>query len=350
MGPRATAAAVLACCALAACRDPAPKQKAAPDARPAGVAGPSMTTVTPRVRPAALPEPRLPMPREVRARLLDAGKAPRAVRRYKPVTETRELEATLAITTEVYRDGVAIPPVALPPVREGFGVSIEPTREGATIALRGLAATVADAAPDARPGAPADAATGRAEAETYLARWRALVERRRVSVPVDDRGRPGAIALTDDPSATRPDADATRDEWVQRWLGVAVPLPAEPVGVGARWEVVTLLRTGGAVLKQTATYELTAATRDAWTIALTLERLGEHQRIDVPGLPPGASAELMGLRRTVTGTLTLSPASPLPRAGALTSVSSAHARYTGAGGVAVEEASDDRATITLTSK
>ena len=105
---------------------------------------------------------------------------------------------------------------------------------------------------------------------------------------------------------------------MQRWLGLVVPLPDEPVAVGARWRVVSMVRSGGVVLKQTATYRLTAADADGWTVELEAERIGEAQEILVPGVE-GALGELVALRRLVKGTLTVAAADPLPLRGTLIS-------------------------------
>lgn len=312
------------------------KREAPPRAQPdAGVVGPVIRDLAPPAD--RLPEPALPNPHLVRETLLEAGAAPRKVRRYRLAEDRRELAATMTVTTSGFRDGAWSAPAALATITDGFGVTVA---DGDTaIALRGLIAAVGGGDDAARRGA-----------EAYLARWRALVERRRVAIAVDDRGRAGAITLTDDPAGTGAGATDTRDEVVQRWLGLAVPLPAEAIGVGARWRVVTILRSGGAAVKQTATYRLIAVDGDAWTIEVELERLGERQPIAVPGAPRGVTAELIGLHRVVKGSVTVDAGSPLPRSGELTSEARAHARFTAPGRPAVDEVSDDVATIVLASK
>ncbi len=323
------------------CRGKQPKARATAAADDAGVVGPTIRDLTGTAGAAPFPEPRLPMPHQLRSSLLEPGAAPRAVRRYRAIGETRELRVAVTITARSYRDGAWSDATVLPVVTDGFGVTVDATPGAATttIALRGLVGEIA---------AGADA--GRAEAEAYLGRWRKLLERRRLTVAIDPRGALGAITVIDDPIAATAAADDTHDELVQRWLGLAVPLPAEPIGVGARWRVVTLLRTGGAVVKQTATYRLAAIDGDAWTIAVELERVAEQQLIDVPGLPDSVTTELIALRRTVAGTVTIAATSPLPRAGRLTSASTAHARFTADRRGAIDEVSDDTATIAIESR
>ncbi len=299
------------------------------------VVGPRTRVLPPAVPPSRMPEPRIELPRELRFTLLDPGQGARARLRYRADGSTRELVARAQVTTRSYADGTWIDPVAMAPVRDGFGVTATATGsgEGAVIQLRGLVASV-----DGGAATPAAAA-----AEAYLGRWRALLERRRADVTIDDRGRLVTTALLDDPTGARVEA---RDELVQRWLGLAVPLPEEPVAIGARWRVVTALRAGGAVLKQTATYQLRARDAQAWTIDVEAERIGEPQDILAPGVPGGVLGEVVALRRVVKGTLVVGPSDPLPRRGTLASEVASHARFHAAGRT-TERYTEDQATIEL---
>ncbi|MCL4222850.1 MAG: hypothetical protein KJZ91_00085 [Myxococcales bacterium] len=303
----------------------------------AAVVGPRTRVLPPAVPPSRMPEPRIELPRELRFTLLDPGQGARARLRYRADGSTRELVARAQVTTRSYADGTWIDPVALAPVRDGFGVTATATATGsgagAVIQLRGLVASV-----DGGAAPPAAAA-----AEAYLGRWRALLERRRADVTIDDRGRLVTTALLDDPTGARVEA---RDELVQRWLGLAVPLPEEPVAIGARWRVVTALRAGGAVLKQTATYQLRARDAQAWTIDVEAERIGEPQDILAPGVPGGVLGEVVALRRVVKGTLVVGPSDPLPRRGTLASEVASHARFHAAGRT-TERYTEDQAAIEL---
>ncbi len=333
---------LVAACALAGggCRSRATSGKDAGLADATAVVGPT-THVVPMTGPSRrrLPAPEAPMPAQRSFVVLDAGAAPRRALRYRPGGAARELVATARITSKSFADGVWTEARALAPVRDGFGVTTERLGSAAVVHVRGLIGEV-----DA-DGATAVAA---ADAASYLARWRALLERRRADVATDDRGQLGAVTVLDDPAGRAP-ADA-RDELVQRWLGLAVPLPAEPIGRGGRWRVVTLLRAGGAVLTQHASYRLIAITSDRMTIAVELERIGEHQDIDVPGLPADARAELIALRRVVTGTLVLGRDGPLPVSGELTAESASHARFAVGDRPDREQITEDTATVKLISR
>ncbi|MBP8808061.1 MAG: hypothetical protein KBI14_15645 [Kofleriaceae bacterium] len=320
----ALTAALTAGLAVAACKG---RRTSAPPPPPSSAdasVGPVVRELPPRPGPRPTPPP---MPRELRASLLDAGAAPRLPRRYRAAPQPeRTLTVTAALTERRYQGGAWIGPVEHPPLRDGFAVTR--TADG-TLAVRGLVGAVD--APDAAAAAP------------LLARWRTLLERRRLTVAVDDRGRMSAATFTDDPDRRRPDATLAEDEFAQRWLALAVPWPDEPIGLGARWRFIHVLRVGGVYLKQTATYTLEAIADDRLTVAIELERLGEPQALDLPGAP----AELIALRRRLTGRVTVGATDPLPLAGQLVAEQSSHARVRGVGPVPEDELTDDRATLTL---
>ncbi len=339
---RSTAAIIIALAGLAACQVTSkPKGKGSDGGasiNDAGVlvVGPRTHTIPGPNRPLRPPEPTVPMPHEMRFKLLEPGKGARTVLRYQPSGQPRELVARAKVTTRSYVDGDWTDTLALATIRDGFAVTAGPPPAGAVgsvLQVRGLTAAVESA------GASPAAVTG---AEAYVARWRALLEKQRADITVDDRGRFVAAVLLSDPAGGKVDA---RDELVQRWLGLVVPLPDEAVGVGARWRVVTALRTGGAVLKQTATYTLTAADAGAWTVAIESERIGEPQDIVMPGAPD-VIGEVVALRRVVSGTVTVGPGDPLPLRGSFTSEVSSHARFR-IPGRTTERYSEDHATVEL---
>lgn len=318
---------VLASVALAGCRgERAPGKAPADDAAPV-VTGPPSRIIDPTPLPAA---PRPQLPRRMSEQLLDAGKGARRALRYRFEPTSRTTVASASIQSQGF-DGAPTELVTLAPVREGFEAT--PRGDGGLVAVRGLVAEIERAG---------QSESSIAAAEAYLARWRSLVERRRADVVVDERGGLGEITF----QAGAGDRDA-RDELAQRWLGLVVPLPEAPVAVGARWKVVTMLRSGGAAVTQSATYTLVAIDRGRWTIAVEQTRQGRMQDISMPGLPEGATAQLVALIRKVTGTVIVSPSSPLPLSGELKAEVRSHARFTVPGAPPRDQYSEDTATITI---
>jgi hypothetical protein len=262
-----------------------------------------------------LAPPEIPLPAEVRFRLLAPGAEPREPLRYRrAAAEERTITTTIATRSRVLADGAWGPLTEQPPVRQALAARAE----GDRLLLR-----VVEPAPA----------------------WRAL-KGRRATATIDARGRITALAFADvpgDAGAPSGRPDGPRDELWQQLLGLAVPLPDEPVGVGARWEVRTNLRVGAASLTQSATYELLAASADAWTIRVRARRIGEPQ--SAPG-----GAELVGLFREVRGDVVVGPDDPLPRRGFLEVELRVHARFTPPGAPLVETATEDVGTVAIESR
>jgi hypothetical protein len=301
------------------------------DAGPAAIRTVPAPVPAPAPAPDTIDAPAIPLPHELSFTLLEPGTGTRAPLRYTLADAAeRELAAATRVTTRTNFAGTWKDPLALPAMRDGFGISIS----NDVVHLRGLEAAIDDG----------DAAAV-AQARSYMARARALLEKRRADAFVDTRGRLTRVALVGPPPAD----DDVIDEITQRWLAVAVPLPDEPVAVGARWRVVTALRAAGIVAKQTVTYRLAAADASTWTIDVSGERIGEYQ-IMATGGPTGGTTgthgELLGLKRTMEGQVVVGRGDPLPLRGTLASETMIHVRLKTPDRV-VEAVSEDKGTIEL---
>jgi hypothetical protein len=86
---------------------------------------------------------------------------------------------------------------------------------------------------------------------------------------------------------------------------LSAPLPEEPVGVGARWEVTQTLVANGVRMVQIATYELVALDDSTATLAVTIAQSAAAQKLAPPGMPAGADVSLVGLTGSGTGRVAL---------------------------------------------
>jgi hypothetical protein len=307
--------AAVAAVAAAACRDPAAQRETPRDAgvhRDAvaldagtGAGEPAVQHGPPKV--IVMEEPPIALPRQESFRLLDAGKGARSALRYAFAAGTTAVTVRTTLTSRHLEHGQFTPSTALPAIRDGFEVAIAADHRG-RIALRAV---------------PGQAAAASREAEAYLAAGRALQDRA-ITLDVDDRGAITAFHFDDDPDAAH--SASARDELAQRLLSLIVPVPVEPVGLGASWRVVTILRQGPTAAKQTATYILTARTPRRWKLHVKLQRVAENQPIVDPKLPAGATAELIALFRVLEGDIEVDPRLPLITGGALAIESRVHAR------------------------
>ena len=274
-------------------------------------------------------EPKIDLPKQESFKLLDAGKGARAPLRYVLAAGTTRFFTQATISSRHLEQGAFTAPLTVPPVRDGFAITVGDG--GKSLALLPL---------------PGEAPATSREAEAYLAPWRTLLQNRRITVAFDDRGGFSAIRFIDDPTNAR--SARAKDELVQRLLSLIVPVPVEPVGTGASWRVVTILRQGPAYAKQTATYTLTSRTAGAWKVHAQLQRVGEEQRISDPSLPPGTTADLLAMFRNVEGDIEIDPAQPLVIGGSLTIESRLHVKLQAPGQTAaqaLEQIFEDTGTV-----
>lgn len=82
------------------------------------------------------------------------------------------------------------------------------------------------------------------------------------------------------------------------------PVPAQPVGVGAKWQVPRSVTANGMTLDQTATYELVDLKDNVATMQVGIKQQAQPQKVNPPGLPPGASIDLKSLNSQGNGKVT----------------------------------------------
>jgi hypothetical protein len=338
------AAAALAACSSEPARRPAEDRdrgapRAVAPARPGGVAEEAAARPGARGAPppapatAAIAAPPPALPLEESFTLVAAGAAPRAALRYGLVAGAAEHAAETRLVMRDDAPGGGATELVLPAIRDGLRVELVGAGQ---LAVRALPVAIDAAA----------SAAARERAEQYTARWRAGRAAAGATVAIDDRGRI-ARAADAGPARVDPPGPAT-DDLVQRLLAVIVPLPAEAIGIGARWRVVTVLRQGPVAVKQTAEYALTARAPGGWRIRVALRRVAEPQPLADPSLPAGATAELAALLRRLDGALTVDPRRAVAARGALTVESRLHARVLAPGAAApVEQLFEDTGTIAL---
>jgi hypothetical protein len=273
-------------------------------------------------------EPKIELPKQESFELLDAGTGEKAPLRYELAAGALTYPIATKLRSRQLANGTWGKPVDMPAISDGFTVNVAP---GKPLAVRALEGSVA---------------TPSKEADAYLATWR-TIEKRVISVKLDARGQLGGVSFADDPdnkASQRP-----RDELYARLLALAIPLPEEPVGVGAKWRVATVLRQHPAIVKQVATYTLVSRAASKWKIAVEIQRHGEEQTVFDPALPKGASATIVALFRKLEGTLDLDATQPLPT-GTLAAQSTLHVRIALPSTQVSEQIFDDTGTVSISVK
>ncbi len=281
--------------------------------------------------PVRMAEPEVPLPKALGFELVSAGSGALAPLRYALAPGPVDYLLETRMKSRALQDGAWTTPIEQVPLRNGFAIA--PGDKAGFLAVRALPIEILG--------------TKTPEAAAHAATWTKNLANRRLAVTVDDRGRLGTLDFQDDPNRTQ--EPSAREDATQRWLGTLVPLPAEPVGVGASWRVMTALRQGLAVMKQTGTYTLTARTPKAWTIHAVVRRDAEDQTVTDPRFPPGTTTEVVAIVRTLEGDLTVVPTQPLGT-GTLAVDSRAHLRITPPKGAMSENILEDTGSLVLTVK
>ncbi len=90
------------------------------------------------------------------------------------------------------------------------------------------------------------------------------------------------------------------------------PVPAEPIGKGAKWEVVQYITANGMKLKQTTTHEIKQIDNDGFEMFVMIDQAAEPQDIKNPMLPAGTKLTLNSLTSKGTGKSTIVESSVFP--------------------------------------
>jgi len=244
--------------------------------------------------------------------LVDAGEGPRQELRYRfEEGYSEQLALDLTTRTGMSMAGQQMPAVAIP-------VRMLMTIRTTEVADDGTARFEFDTTSVELGGDLANAGLGNLAGNAGLSGW----------IRVDSRGNTIEGGVTP-PTGADPGVSQITDGFEQSLQQMSAPLPAEPVGIGARWQVVTSVDGGGFTISQTADYTLASRNGDDCEMAVALTQTAPAQPFNVPGMPPGTEARLESLEGTGDGTMRINLARLVP-------TSEASMSLTGALGIAIQ--------------
>jgi hypothetical protein len=219
------------------------------------------------------------------------GAEPRKALRYVSTKGHREhmvLDFLMAITMTV--GDTSVPETKLPSLRAGADIEVTDVSPAGDLTV---STTFTDAnwiaAPDMDP---------------------ALLTRLN-SVTTDLKGVSGTTVMTsrgiaqdvkiDASKVSNPELMQTMSAMQQMMQNVSEPLPEEPVGVGATWQVRSSVNGNGVQTFNTVSLQLIAMDDTSYTLKFTLDQTAPHQTISNPALG-GAAASIDSSTGTGTGT------------------------------------------------
>lgn len=254
-------------------------------------------TPTPSATPTLTPTPTASAsatPPTATLQLLDHGREPLRPLRYTWHTDRKELMTIDLRTTVSTEGGGTHQDVPLPPLQ--VLVAIDPQSVTPAGDLQFAWHVLRAGADVDAGGAPAAVAEG----------WRAQiapVEHLSGTAVVGPDGLSKGVTI-DGAGDAAPDAEMVV-QVVQMLRDAAAPLPAEPVGVGARWQKVSTLDAKNGHATQTDTYKLAELHGDTGRLDDVLAQTASPQLLPAPG-GPGAGAPPARVDSLLTsGTATL---------------------------------------------
>jgi hypothetical protein len=241
-----------------------------------------------------------------RIRLLEAGGEPRARLRYGPAAQRSE---TLLVTTKtsVAMGTPDLPgePMDLPGTAMRMKLSVIAVDPNGDITFR-LELLSVDVEPAGQP---------REATEALQAATRKLAG-------TGGRGKLTNRGIVEQLSIEMPSgADPATRELITE-IDYAVrqiwePLPEQPVGTGARWDVQTSSSLRGMKVDQVRRYTLRERGASASKLSFIVEQAAKPQPLQLPNAPPGARVRLEQLASAGDGEVTLDLSMLVPRASKL---------------------------------
>lgn len=225
--------------------------------------------------------------------VVEAGQEPRLPMRLHPAAGLREaLELSVGLRMTMNNGVQDLPSVPVPTTKTRLSVEVEEARSGGFSVRQSVDAVDVISVPET-PKTVVDQVKAATEP---LAQYRAVMR-------MDPRGAVlgGEVMLPRDvPVMVR----QTMQQMTESLGQLAVPLPAEPVGVGAKWTAVHDIEQSGMKLRQTAHYTMVSRDGDKASLELTIDQQLVDPNVDVPGML-GASARVGRFESSGRGTLEL---------------------------------------------
>lgn len=233
---------------------------------------------------------------ETQLELLDPGIAPRKKLRFAPALnpQTEILTMTMDMDMAMNIEGEGKRAIDMPPVEIAFEVEVEKIESNGDIHAN-FSCSRADvvAQPDTPPRL---VRVLQGEIQKMVGFSSSFI--------MDSQGRAKAIDFTI-PDGIDPNLQQMFEQTMNSLSDISAPMPEEAVGAGAQWRVSMSPTLNGVQLNQTATYEVVSIEDNLIVLNTSLEQEAEAQRMNLPGLPPSATANLQSLDGSGRGQVTM---------------------------------------------
>lgn len=261
-------------------------------------------TNAPAANQEAQPEAKsAPQASEEPAKVVEAGAEPRKELRVHPKpgdkqTATMTLKTTVATTMT----GMPSQSVKAPTINMTYETTVKSVSEDGDISYE---VVVKDASVPDEPGTLPQAVE---PLKAALAGMQGLSGTGTVSA----RGQSKGFAFNF-PTNVTPQTRQLVDQMKDAFVNLTALLPQEALGTGAKWEAKEPIKSQGATIDQTATYQLASAEGEHIVIKSTVAQSASNQKVEVPSMP-GMKLKLTKFVGKGTVSTTLDLARLLPAA------------------------------------
>lgn len=222
-------------------------------------------------------------------RLLSAGEGEKRPLRYKltkGVKETIDLTMDMSISMDV--PGVGPQSIDAPPIRMSMDVAVDEVAANGDIVMS-MVITAASMEGGPFPTGALDALKGLSAVMTMT-----------------DRGLIKAVKFDESKIANPSLAQLLQSSGFDR---LSAPLPEEPIGAGARWEVIQRIDANGMSMDQKAIYEVLEIAPGRAMLGVTIEQSAGAQAVNAPAMPPEMQATIVDMKGGGKGRLALNDGS-----------------------------------------
>lgn len=256
--------------------------------------------------------------------LLTPGKSPRKPLRYSlPSASFKQkigMTMTMAMDMQMGAGGQSVK-MRLPPIRMEMELSVAEKLSDQEVRCK-FAVTGADVLAGGDPMFDAMRGTLKSELQKAVGVGGGLI--------VNHRGVNRKMELALPPDMGQQMRQTMESSW-QAMDQLSSPLPEEPIGLGARWQVDQLIEQNGLKLKQKTIFELVKLKGSKGVLKTTITQTADPQITSLPNIPAGFTAELLSHSGSGTGEVDLDLTGLAPRAATVSIKTDTAIKVTGQG-------------------
>ena len=223
--------------------------------------------------------------------VVSPGAAPRKVLRYAVAKDYKShMNMTMSLGMTLGMAGM-----------DGQSIPIPPMKMGADLAVTGITPAGEISYTFGFSDISVDSANADPSAAALMQSFAADMKTLHGSMTITNRGESRGTHF-DTTQISNPQLSQMVGSLSQSLDGLVMPLPAEAVGVGARWEGRQTVNASGIAMQQKSTWEVQSIEGSDVKVKVTIEQAAGAQPINSAGMPAGAEMSLDKMNGTGSGT------------------------------------------------